>query len=130
MINSKSPACSFSLVPDYNKTTKAAPQNLGRENKGFKTDSDRREKVAKRKILFKMAVPSTSLTPSPTTAPSTVTPTEGANLLAVVASVKLGVLRKLHLYKSKCIYGLWCCVVLCCAVYLLMCVFCVLCTWK
>lgn len=90
MINSKSPACSFSLVPDLNKTTRAAPQNLERKKKGFKTDSDRREKVAKRKILFKMAVPSTSLTPSPTTATSTVSPTEGANLLAVIASVKHG----------------------------------------
>lgn len=88
MINSKSPACSFSLVPDFNKTTRA---NLNGENKGFKTDSDRREKVAKRKILFKMAVPSTSPTPSPTTVTPTVTPAEGANLLAGIASVKLGV---------------------------------------
>lgn len=90
MINNKYPACSFSLVPDFHKTTRGASPDQDRENTGFKSDTDRREKVAKRKILFKMAVPSTSLTPSPTTASSTVAPVDGANLLAVVTSVKLG----------------------------------------
>ena len=56
--------------------------------KAFKSDSDRREKVDHQRALFKMAVPSTSTTPSPTTAAAFVTQIVTATLLAVTPSPK------------------------------------------
>lgn len=78
------------LVPGLNKTITETTLNSGKENKAFKTDSDRREKVAQRRALFKMAVPSTSATPSPTTATESVTQNVTAKLLVVITSLKPG----------------------------------------
>lgn len=78
----------LSLVPGLNETIKETTRNSGMENKAFKTDSDRREKVAQHRALFKMAVPSTSATPSPTTATGFVTQAFTAILLVVITSFK------------------------------------------
>lgn len=48
------------------------------EKNAFKIDSDGREKVAHQSALFKMAVPSTPATPSPTTTAASVTQTLAA----------------------------------------------------
>lgn len=47
-------------------------KNPNKENKAFKTDSVRRETVGQPSVLFKMAAPSTSSTPSPTAAAASV----------------------------------------------------------
>lgn len=78
------------LAPGLNKTITAITQNSGKKNKAFKTDSDRREKVDHRRALFKMAVPSTSATPSPTTAAASVTQTVTTKLLVEIPSLKPG----------------------------------------
>lgn len=63
-------------------------RNSSKENKAFKSDSDRREKGDHRRALFKMAVSSTSKTPSPTTATAFVTQTVTLKLLVVIPSLK------------------------------------------
>lgn len=78
------------LASGLNKTNIEITRNSGKENKAFKTDSDRREKVDHPRALFKMAVPSTSATPSPTTATVLVTQTVTEKLLVGFPSLKPG----------------------------------------
>lgn len=74
------------LPPRLNKASTKIRQTSGKENKAYKSDSIGRQKVAHQRALFKMADPSTSATPSPTTTAAFVTQTVSAQLLVGIRS--------------------------------------------